>query len=228
MIWADVSTEGDNKIGVSIVRDISERVRFESELKEAYSRLAAELEERKRAEEQLQLANLELERIANSDQLTGTWNRRRFLNDMDTRMDQAQSKDSSIMLMLLDIDHFKTINDHFGHQTGDQVLIEFAGLLRNNIRRMDSLTRWGGEEFLIMAPDLHPQGALDYAERLRKLVEAHAFPVVGAMTVSIGVAALRKDENIDDWIKRVDDALYLAKVDRNKTVLSPFSNLINV
>ncbi len=103
------------------------------------------------------------------------------------------------------------INDNYGHQAGDQALIEFVNLLRDNIRSFDSLARWGGEEFLILAPHLRAGNAVQYADRLRELIAEHLFQEVGEITTSIGVAELANTDNIDSWIKKVDNALYRAK-----------------
>jgi diguanylate cyclase (GGDEF)-like protein len=125
------------------------------------------------------------------------------------------------MLLLLDIDDFKQVNDKYGHLVGDKVLVEFAQLIKSNIRSNDNLTRWGGEEFIIALMDASESQAWEYAERLRKLIANHVFEIIGAITVSIGVAALGEDEGIDSLLKRVDEALYQAKLTtKNKVVFS--------
>lgn len=185
-----------------------------------YNTLTGELEEHKRAEEQLKKVNEELENSAYTDHLTGLWNRRGLIKHVYEQMELMREQKNSLSFLLLDIDHFKKVNDKYGHQVGDMVLVDFADLLRANSRTTDSITRWGGEEFLILTTTNIGNTAYTYAERLRKLVSIHAFPVIGEMTVSIGVAELREGEDFDSWIKRVDDALYAAKDrDRNNVVI---------
>ncbi|MPW24672.1 diguanylate cyclase [Alkalibaculum sp. M08DMB] len=180
-----------------------------------------ELDKHKKTGEMLKEVNDELEKSAYLDQLTNVWNRRYLLNNVNAQIDMINSQQSKIALLLLDIDYFKHINDNFGHKVGDDVLIEFANLIKNQIRSSDILTRWGGEEFLVLAPHMNAHDAMQYAERLRKSVAEHKFSIIGSMTVSIGVAELVEFESLDCWINRVDSALYIAKdSNRNKVVLS--------
>jgi|GEM_PF-1802155 len=173
--------------------------------------LSKELKEHKRTTEALKKVNAELEKSAFTDQLTNIWNRRCFLKNSAIEIERSRRNKYPLSLLLLDIDHFKLINDNYGHQAGDQALIEFANLLRDNIRSFDSLARWGGEEFLILAPHLRAGNAVQYADRLRELIAEHPFQEVGEITASIGVAELANTDNIDSWIKKVDNALYRAK-----------------
>ncbi|MFA0816707.1 MAG: GGDEF domain-containing protein [Anaerofustis sp.] len=186
-----------------------------------YNTLTRELEEHKQVEEELKKANDELVNSAYTDQLTGLWNRRGLIKHVYEQIELMRIQKNSLSFLLLDIDHFKRVNDKYGHQVGDMVLIDFADLLRANSRTTDSITRWGGEEFLILTTTNVGNTAYVYAERLRKLVSLHEFPVIGEMTVSIGIAELREGEDFDSWIKRVDDALYAAKDrDRNNVVVN--------
>jgi diguanylate cyclase (GGDEF)-like protein len=114
-------------------------------------------------------------------------------------------------LLMLDLDHFKTINDTYGHMTGDQVLISFVARVRDQLRRPDQLGRFGGEEFILLLPDTPPESALVVAERIRTAV-ARASDGLPAITVSIGVTSNRPDEaDIDELLARADRALYMAK-----------------
>ncbi len=124
-------------------------------------------------------------------------------------------------LLLLDIDHFKMINDTHDHLAGDQVLIELTRRLGHQLRAVDVLARWGGEEFVILMPHCRATQALHAAERLRALVADQSFPEVGAVTTSFGVAEYQANESDHAWIKRADDALYAAKSrGRNRVYLS--------
>jgi diguanylate cyclase (GGDEF)-like protein len=126
-----------------------------------------------------------------------------------------------VSLLMLDLDRFKAINDTYGHLVGDRVLIELTRRLGHHLREVDILARWGGEEFMILMPHGGAREAVHAAEKLRALVAERAFPEVGAVTVSIGVAEYRPRERDDAWIKRADDALYAAKAGgRNRVCLS--------
>ena len=186
-----------------------------------FAGLNTELSEHRKTADLLLKANHKLELAANYDPLTNAWNRRWLLKNLNRQLALAHEQKSNLVLLLIDIDDFKQVNDKYGHAVGDQVLVEFVKLIKCSIRHNDSLTRWGGEEFIIMLSGVDLEKALQYAERLRKLVEEHSFPVVESLTVSIGVAELGEHEGIDRLLKRVDTALYLAKsTNKNKVVLS--------
>lgn len=112
---------------------------------------------------------------------------------------------------MFDIDHFKEINDTYGHLTGDDVLKTLADIVRENLRKIDSLVRWGGEEFMIIAPETDLEGAKILAERIRKKVESYKFDKIKTITISLGLALFEKDDTENSVIKRADDALYNAK-----------------
>ncbi|CAH1197369.1 hypothetical protein NTGBS_250001 [Candidatus Nitrotoga sp. BS] len=123
--------------------------------------------------------------------------------------------------MLVDVDYFKRINDGYGHQEGDKVLICLSSLLSKAFRRTDSVGRWGGEEFLVVCPELDQQTALKLAELFREKIEQYDFGVAGKVTVSIGLAIYEKGGTMDRLIMRVDNALYQAKDGgRNRVVMS--------
>ena len=190
-------------IGVS--RDITQRRTIEDDLRAA--RAEAELNRRS-----LEVANAVLERLAATDPLTGIGNRRvgeRALADAvrDHRSEQA----APVSLLVLDIDHFKLLNDRYGHVTGDRVLIELVANLRGHLRSTDTIARWGGEEFIVLLPDCPLDGALQIAETLRATVAVNAPAVEETVTISIGVAEAAHGETATDWVRRADAALYLAK-----------------
>ncbi|WP_295392733.1 sensor domain-containing diguanylate cyclase [uncultured Thiodictyon sp.] len=203
----------DDRLICSFV-DISERKRFEAELVQA--RDATET-----ANRALQKANAELQRLAVTDRLTGVGNRAYFEEAVAAEIARAARYGAPLSLLLLDIDHFKAINDTHGHLVGDQVSIELTGRLGQHLREVDVLARWGGEEFVIPMPHCGAIQALHAAEKLRALVADRTFPEVGAVTMSIGVAEYQPHERDNAWIKRVDDALYAAKSGgRNRVCLS--------
>jgi diguanylate cyclase (GGDEF)-like protein len=165
------------------------------------------------AEAQAQLIekNQQLETLSISDKLTGLYNRLRL--DQVLKEEFARQKRSGAMLsvILLDVDHFKTVNDVYGHQVGDQVLIAIARILEEGSREVDVVGRWGGEEFMIVCRDTILDGAFVLAEKMRNRMAAHDFPIVGIKTCSFGVATLSHLQSIDALIATADAALYRAK-----------------
>jgi len=152
--------------------------------------------------------------LAATDPLTGLANRRLTLEHLD-QIAREGRLDARPVVMICDLDHFKHINDGWGHAMGDQVLVAVANALRASTRDADTVARWGGEEFLIVLPATHDLDAAELAERLRARVEAlqvadrHQCPV--PVTVSIGIAPLAAGETGASWLKRADEALYRAK-----------------
>jgi diguanylate cyclase (GGDEF)-like protein/hemerythrin-like metal-binding protein len=162
----------------------------------------------------------EVERLASTDRLTGLWNRLHLESVATAEMARAMRYKHPTSLLLFDADHFKRINDTYGHHAGDEVLVELAHLARAHLRESDVVTRWGGEEFLVLMPSTSLADATSAAEKLRKTVDEHVFPRVPHVTVSIGVAEWRRDEEgLEAWIARTDRALYRAKAaGRNRSV----------
>ncbi|NGX15863.1 diguanylate cyclase [Wenzhouxiangella sp. XN24] len=152
-----------------------------------------------------------LEELASTDRLTGAWNRRHFETALEAEIHRALRFGHPLSLVMFDIDHFKLVNDNFGHQAGDRVLTEFAACIRSGLRKSDSLTRWGGEEFIVLMPNTPGSAARTAAERFRKMVAAQDFPPFGALTASFGVAQFVEGESIEDLLGRVDAAVYCAK-----------------
>jgi diguanylate cyclase (GGDEF)-like protein len=153
----------------------------------------------------------ELDQLARTDELTGAWNRRRFEETVETEMDRLRRYGQRLSLMILDVDHFKKINDLYGHSIGDQVLIDLSNTIRSSLRASDSLTRWGGEEFVILCPNTTAEIVSNLAERLRKEISSIKFQEVGNITLSFGVAECGSEETWEQWLHRADEALYLAK-----------------
>ena len=154
--------------------------------------------------------------LAATDPLTGLANRRLTLQQLDQLACDARLELAPVLL-LCDLDHFKQINDGWGHAMGDQVLVAVASALRASTRDADTVARWGGEEFLIVLPVTRELEITELAERLRARVEAlqvadrHQCPV--PVTLSIGIARLAANETGPSWLKRADEALYRAKSD---------------
>lgn len=168
--------------------------------------------------EKLAEANIALEKIAFTDSLTGAWNRRHFEEVAIIEMERALRYDQTVSLLLFDIDHFKEINDSFGHGVGDRVLVELVSLIKQHIRGSDLFARWGGEEFILLTPNTTGPDALLLGEKIRALAQTHRFDSVGNLTISIGVAEWRKSETLRKWVDRADIALYLAKNDGRNLV----------
>lgn len=178
-----------------------------------------------RANQSLQRALVQLEQTASTDRLTGAWNRRRFEEAVHSEIALAHRRRDPLSLLMIDMDHFKRINDTFGHGAGDIVLAGMVQAVRLCLRASDALVRWGGEEFLVMAPATHLKGAMDLAEKLRATVAAIDFPGVGTVTMSLGVSEYALEEELEEWIDRTDKALYRAKSEgRNRVVAASPSN----
>ncbi len=149
--------------------------------------------------------------LANTDVLTGIANRRQLLEVLESRLAVQSDPDGRTAVILLDLDHFKTVNDTCGHDVGDAVLRQVAAVLTGQAGPDDLVGRWGGEEFLIIVPRTAANMVMPLAERCRTAVAAATIPEVGSTTVSIGVAIHRPDESGWDLLRRADDALYRAK-----------------
>jgi diguanylate cyclase (GGDEF)-like protein len=159
---------------------------------------------RKRAEDAIRL-------LATTDTLTGIANRREFNLQLEKELERARRYSGELSLIMYDIDHFKRVNDTFGHDAGDCVLKDLTAIVKTHIRAVDILARWGGEEFMILMPQSNGIDAATVAEKLRKQVEQHYFDKVGNMTVSFGITSFAINDNLNLFLKRVDDALYRAK-----------------
>lgn len=159
----------------------------------------------------------ELERRSITDPLTGIYNRLKLQRELDFLLSSRRKQDA-VSLIMFDLDHFKKVNDTWGHDVGDSVLIKLVGIVNSIIRQTDTFARWGGEEFLILCPGSNLAGAKQLAERMRKEVESSDFTPVPRVTCSFGVASVQENEDQDHFIKRVDEALYAAKHAGRNTV----------
>lgn len=152
-----------------------------------------------------------LEQQVSIDALTGLWNRAHFDNVIEAEIQRSLRHRQPVSLILFDIDHFKLINDTWGHPAGDRVLRELAVLCRALTRSSDALFRWGGEEFAVLLNDAGYRNAQRIAENLRQAIAVHAFSIAQPVTVSLGVAEHHATQSVDEWFARVDAALYAAK-----------------
>jgi diguanylate cyclase (GGDEF)-like protein/PAS domain S-box-containing protein len=168
---------------VGIVRDATERVQIEERLKQ----------------------------LATTDTLTGICNRRHFDEVLASEIDRAARFSSPLSLILFDVDHFKRVNDTFGHHAGDRVLTQLAVVVGNTIRAVDLFARWGGEEFVVLLPGSDLNAGRLIAEKLRMAIEKQAFSDVGQVTCSFGVAEYVPGDSMDTLMKKVDRCLYHAK-----------------
>ena len=162
------------------------------------------------------------EEMAVIDKLTKLYNRHKFYEIAEQEMVRSKRHNRPFSLVLFDIDHFKQINDTYGHDVGDYVLATMAKIIKDKIRKYDYIFRWGGEEFIILAPETELKNAHKLAEKIRKLVEEHSFDKVGKVTISLGAAQFYpdSDKDIDQVIKRADTALYQSKREgRNRTTI---------
>ena len=154
---------------------------------------------------------------ANRDHLTGIYNRAHFSSELVEEIYRFKRYGHTFSLIMFDIDHFKAVNDSYGHDAGDMCLIEFAKLAKGALRQSDIVARWGGEEFMILCPETDAKGAAVLAEKMRALIEHHHFPVIGKKTASFGVTEFHPSMTEEVLLKRVDQELYQAKEDgRNR------------
>lgn len=208
--WVEVSAnrlyDDEKFVGyIGTTRDISEKKEYECQV----NKYIVELKK----------LNAELKRTATTDTLTGAYNRRKFEDDMSLLIHRNKKQDIEFSLIFFDIDHFKTINDLFGHKTGDVVLQRISELVIKNIRKGDRLFRWGGEEFIIALPKADLEVAKIVAGKIRDLIQEADFGINRKITISLGVCEYEANENIDQIVSRLDKILYQAKSQgRNRVV----------
>jgi two-component system cell cycle response regulator len=180
-------------------------------------RAAVAIIRRAQALESTRADNRRLEALATTDPLTRVLNRRAFLDRLTAEVDRSRRYDSTLALLLFDVDHFKRINDTVGHLAGDSVLRQMGALLEDAVRKVDIVARYGGEEFVAILPETSADGATTFAERLRERIALQSFDIgsqrVLRLTVSIGIATFPSVgvASTDDLINRADEALYRAK-----------------
>jgi two-component system cell cycle response regulator len=172
---------------------------------------------RAQALESTRADNRRLEELATTDALTRLINRRALLERLSAEVDRARRFKSQLSLLMVDLDHFKSVNDEHGHLTGDAILRQMGTLLAGAVRTIDVVARYGGEEFVIIVPETATDGAVVFAERVRKSVDEQRFELEGKpifhLTCSIGVATFPSPRvaSTEDLFARADEALYRAK-----------------
>lgn len=209
-----------------VMSNITERRGWENALIKLNNELESKVLERTA---ELEKANTILKEIAREDALTKIPNRLALNERLHTEFVRLKRKKHPYVILMLDIDHFKRVNDEYGHAVGDEVLIKIASSLKSSIRAVDFACRFGGEEFLVLLPDTSSEAGYQVAEKIRKTIEASQHPAVaGKVTISIGLAiADASDQDEYVAIKNADDALYQAKYSgRNQT--STYSKLVAI
>jgi two-component system cell cycle response regulator len=175
----------------------------------------------KRLQDELRERNAELDEISRMDVVTGLPNRRHLLEHLQAETAAARRRDEPFGLLMIDVDHFKKVNDEWGHESGDAVLRIVAARLASACRQEDVAGRWGGEEFVVVAPASDLEGATALAERVRSFVAQSPIPVgaSGAITVTVSVGVVTGVDDVDELLRRADEALYEAKqTGRNRVV----------
>jgi len=170
----------------------------------------------------IKILNNRLLQLATTDTLTGAYNRLQFDRLIQIEIDRVKRYGGTFSIIYIDVDNFKEINDTLGHLCGDKVLVDLVNIIHKQNRQPDILTRYGGEEFIVLASNTHKEGAKIHAERLREKIACHSFEKIKQMTCSFGVAEYNPDfEDQKDVIVRADTALYKAKKSgRNKVEIS--------
>lgn len=210
-MWAETLTGGEG--GITGVLIVSQHRRIEAdpdrmdEVRILSSHCAVAIENLKLRER--------LEEMAETDALTGAFNRRHFQHTLERELRRAERYGRPLGLIMIDIDHFKDLNDEYGHPAGDAVLKELAKVVSEAIRNIDIFARYGGEEFAVILPETSIIGSAGSAERLRRQVEDHLFPISDEETVqisiSLGVADFPRAKDAESLIRAADEALYRAK-----------------
>lgn len=205
-------TEGEQvRVIVSLLVAENERMRQDS------GELKVKLEESKKQIETLRSSLSQAEQVVLKDPLTGTGNRRCFDVTMERAILDCKQKRSALSLIMCDIDHFKRVNDAFGHQVGDEIIKMFARVIEANVRDGDTVIRYGGEEFAIILPLAELDAAKAIADRVRRQFESKKLTIretsqkIGQLTASFGVAQYRPGDDVDMLVQRADTKLYDAK-----------------
>ena len=155
--------------------------------------------------------NEELEKIATTDYLTGAFNRVYFDKIIKNELTKCKEQQQVFSILLLDIDYFKKVNDLYGHNEGDRVLLQFSKLISSHLREKDPFARWGGEEFVVLLSNIDTKNATIVAEKLRQITENFEFSKEYSITCSVGISEFQKNDTTEELFNRADNALYYAK-----------------
>lgn len=153
----------------------------------------------------------EITRLSVTDKLTQIYNRLKIDEVLESELDRSARSKNPFTIIMLDIDHFKRVNDTYGHQVGDSVLVEIADIMKKHVRSIDIIGRWGGEEFFVILPQTDLAGGINLAQKLRAVVEQNHFTTIDKLTASFGVAVYQDDRTSASIVSRADKALYKAK-----------------
>lgn len=160
----------------------------------------------------IKLLSTQLKKLAFTDSLTHIYNRLHFAHFLDAEIDKVKRYGGTFSIIFFDLDHFKTVNDNYGHLAGDDVLEQVTKVVSSANRSADIFARYGGEEFIILTPETDMSGALIHAERLREHIEKFEFKTAGHITSSFGVAEFNiEKDSVETILERADKALYMAK-----------------
>ncbi len=198
------------------------RKQLEQKNKELEEQVSQRTMELQNTIHKLKINSKELLYQATHDHLTNIYNRQKFNTQLDDEIGRSNRYHNELSIIMYDIDFFKKINDTYGHDIGDEVLISIAKISTKLLRNVDILARWGGEEFMILLPQTAIKNALNIAEKIRKAIEEECLSktIEGKITASFGVCEFIKDEDKDTFLKRVDDLLYKAKESGRNIVIS--------
>lgn len=203
--------------------------RAQDKVRESYKAL---IEANKQIEDKNVLLNELVKKLdvsSKTDYLTGLFNRRSMIDEIGQEVINSKTNSTTFTLVMADIDFFKNVNDTYGHDNGDFVLKEISNILSNSIRKSDTLSRWGGEEFLILFRNTQIQGCLALTERIRKFINDYVFKMNGVdnkLTMTFGVSEYKLGDNIDELVKRADVALFKGKNSGRNVVIFDESNSV--
>ncbi|MGE7835388.1 sensor domain-containing diguanylate cyclase [Viridibacillus arvi] len=229
--------DGIEVIDCSLVQ-MKKRIDYELELRMTKKQMEEAYLEKNRALAKLEQIYLEIEKkqielmeinsglvkISNTDKLTGISNRRFFQKKLEEQIEIYRTEEKTFSLLIIDIDHFKKVNDTYGHQIGDIVLAKLANILKIQVRTDDIVARFGGEEFTIILPDTDFEEAILIAQKLNRTIELAEWTETGNLTVSIGLATFSENDTEDSIVKKADQALYVSK-EKGRNRATHFRNL---
>jgi diguanylate cyclase (GGDEF)-like protein len=211
----------DTYHAISRERELSSTMRFERQLQQ----LAKIIRISDRYQQMMLDLTVKLKVVASHDALTGLRNRREAEQVLAHEWLRSRRHSLPLTLVMFDVDRFKQINDRFGHAYGDMVLQQVARAAVSTLRSTDLIMRWGGEEFLVVAPHTDVAGGMILAQKIRRAVVCHSIPARELVTISLGVAQLLVDESIDGLLRRSDQAMYRAKEEgRDRVSMAPIAN----